>query len=204
MDCAFKAVCTGVCKSAYVAPVPVCWKAHSDQELCGFAINPTGSLSRDKGLVEKQAGEVLCNICGPIGQLDNRFALSSCHQKREHHKKPASSASFDTVQSICPSILLVFDPEDGLPKGPKKASLPTWVCYKAFKQNHLPGVFPFWECLYFSQPFVPSNMLLWCFRHIFLMFYTPYNLLCEAKPILLADIIDGARDLAKVNPAERP
>lgn len=36
------------------------------------------------------------------------------------------------------------------------------------------------------------------------MFYTPYNLLCVAKPILLADIIDGARNLAKVNLAERP
>lgn len=52
------------------------------------------------------------------------------------------------------------------------------------------------------QPFVTSNMLLWCFRHIFLMFYTPYNLLCVAKPILLADIIDGARDPARVNGAE--
>ncbi len=54
------------------------------------------------------------------------------------------------------------------------------------------------------QPIVTSNMLLWCFRHIFLMFYTPYNLLCVAKPILLADIIDGACDPARVNLAERP
>lgn len=54
------------------------------------------------------------------------------------------------------------------------------------------------------QPFVTSNMLLWYFRHIFLMFYTPYNLLCEARPILLADIIDGAHDLARVKLTERP
>lgn len=53
------------------------------------------------------------------------------------------------------------------------------------------------------QPIVTSNMLLWCFRHIFLMFYTPYNLLCVAKAILLADIIDGARDPARVNLAEK-
>lgn len=53
------------------------------------------------------------------------------------------------------------------------------------------------------QPIVTSNMLLWCFRHIFLMFYTPYNLLCVAEPILLADIIDGAHDLARVNLAKR-
>ena len=52
--------------------------------------------------------------------------------------------------------------------------------------------------------FVTSNMLLWCFRHIFLMFYTPYNLLCVARPILLADIIDGACSLARVNLAEKP
>lgn len=54
------------------------------------------------------------------------------------------------------------------------------------------------------QPIVTSNMFLWCFRHIFLMFYTPYNLLCVAKPILLADIIDGACGPARVNLAERP
>lgn len=36
------------------------------------------------------------------------------------------------------------------------------------------------------------------------MFYTPYNLLCVANPILLAAIIDGSCDLAKVNLAERP
>lgn len=35
------------------------------------------------------------------------------------------------------------------------------------------------------------------------MFYTPYNLVCVAKPILLADIIDGACNLATVNQAER-
>lgn len=52
------------------------------------------------------------------------------------------------------------------------------------------------------QHFVTSNMLLWYFRHIFLMFYTPYNLLCVVKPILLADIIDGTHDLARVKLTE--
>lgn len=93
-----------------------------------------------------------------------------------------SSASFDPVESICPSILLVFYLEDGLRLGPWKASLPTWVGYNTFKQNLLSRLFPFWES--FSSPpppIVTSDMLLWCLRHIFLMFYTPYNPRCAKK-----------------------
>lgn len=53
------------------------------------------------------------------------------------------------------------------------------------------------------QLIVTSNMLLWCFRHIFLMFYTPYNLGSVEKHILPTDIIDGVRDPARVKLAER-
>lgn len=38
--------------------------------------------------------------------------------ERETQQKPVSSASFDPVESICPSIPLVFGSEDGLPLGP--------------------------------------------------------------------------------------
>lgn len=61
----------------------------------------------------------------------------------------------------------------------------------------------FWESLNPHTHIVTSNMLLWGFRHIFLMFYTPYNLHCAERRILLADIIDGACDPAGVKLAER-
>lgn len=32
-----------------------------------------------------------------------------------------------------------------------------------------------------NPPIVTSDMLLWCLRHIFLMFYTPYNPRCAKK-----------------------
>lgn len=51
---------------------------------------------------------------------------------------------------------------------PGKASLPTWVCYNAFKQNHMSGLFPFWE--------VPLHPQTFChFKHVTLMFQTHFS-----------------------------
>lgn len=57
---------------------------------------------------------------------------------------------------------------------------------------------PFSGVLLLPTPIVTSDMLLWCLRHIFLMFYTPYSPRCVEKHILVADIIDGACDPARV------
>jgi len=124
--------------------------------------------------------------------------------KREHHKSFWVLLHLTLCKAyVRPSCLYSVLKMD-CHKGQRKHPCPLECVTKPSNKITCHGVFPFWDRLYFSQPFVTSNMLLWCFRHIFLMFYTPYNLLCVAKPILLADIIDGARDLAKVNLAERP
>lgn len=187
MDCAFMAVCSRVCTSASIAPVPV-----SSFRLCGLVIKPTGAtlpmMRKKKPMHTKQVGEFWSDIGRSIGRWpDNRFSFSSHHQSRATIKSLWVLLHLTLSKAYVHLSCLHSEKKIYCPKIQSKHPCPL-LRYKAFKQNHLSGFFR----LYFSQPFVTSNMFLWCFRHIFLMFYTPYNLLCAAKPILLADIIDGA------------
>lgn len=82
-------------------------------------------------------------------------------------QKPLSSASFGPVESICPSIWLVFYPEDGVPSGPWKASLPTWVV--TMPSNKITCQ----ESSLFGSVLAPP--LLCHFKHVTLMFQTHFS-----------------------------
>lgn len=146
----------------------------------------------------------LYDFCGCAGlQPDSRFAFSS-HTKRKRHKSLWVLLHLTLCKAyVRPSCSYSAQKMD-CRKGQRKRPCPLECVTKPSNKITCQGSLLFGSVSISPQPFVTSNKLLWCFRHIFLMFYTPYNLLCFAKPILLPDVIDGARDPAEVNPVERP
>lgn len=152
---------------------------------------------------KKQGSQFLCDVCGPIGlQSNNRFSFSS-HCQKGTSQKSVSSASFDPVEAYVLRSRWYSAQKMDCCWGYRKRPCPLESV--TIPSNKIPcqGSSLFWESLNPHTHIVTSNMLLWGFRHIFLMFYTPYNLHCAERRILLADIIDGACDPAGVKLAER-
>lgn len=111
MVCAFMAVCSRVCTSASIAPVPM-----SSFRLCGLVIKPTGStlpIMRKK----TQKGRWIFKWYWLVywTMTGQQIFLFLASPKGSNNKKSVSSASFDPQQSICPSFLLVFKEKDLLP-----------------------------------------------------------------------------------------
>lgn len=138
----------------------------------------------------------LCDVCG--AELDCWIATLKqiCFffaNKRDDHKSQSGSASFGPVQSICPSVRppcilpLKMDCSSALHRRPALAS--AWQCLQT---HSLVEGYSFYG-VSLQPPLVCSNVLLWCFRHIFLMFYTSYNPVCIGKPSL-GVTIDGIHD----------
>lgn len=138
-----------------MCPVP----SHSEQELCGFVIWANWICApyherQTKAFAKNRPVNFYVIVVGPANcDPSTDFPFLLCHQKGSTQRLE-SSASFDPVESICPSTLLVFYPEDGQPLGPYKESLPTCVRYNAFKQNHLSGSSLFGRFLSTPEAFV--------------------------------------------------
>lgn len=116
---------------------------------------------------KKQAGEFLCDICGPIGlQLDNRFAFLLA-TKRDHHKSPRVLLHLTLCKAyVLPSCLYSVHKMDC--RGPIESIPAHLTVLQCLQTKPLVRGLPFLGLSLFP-------LTLCHFRHATLMFQTHFS-----------------------------